>query len=1301
MRFQYGLIVFIGSLALCVSSASAWWDTVVTVKRPVPLISEHEAESMSGVDQSAIQQDAQANGGLGGKAVLMQPGGKPVNVELDLKPGVYALFGIMRDPSAAESFAMGALTLKDHATGKISSWSLPIKAMDDYNASAMFYFPVYTAGKYTASLSILGKDVAIDPALPAYGQLKKDAPNGELTAFIPKFDASPRNALLLDRLELRDVYGNIHQTQQLKHKRMLTSDDELAQIRQAFMDTKPRRINMPSPLGAIDLVKPPAWYTQGNSPEERQEISNAIWSRIPDYNTMVGHDNNTWNGLVKQTVPVSAALWQKTGNPQIGWAAAVYLIGMAEKYPALDFYADGIAGSSNLTAGHNSFGISTSAGKNVYRGWAGPANIKLMEAYDQLFDYIKDNQPLADFVHTKIPTINTPSDLVRFLDRNLLHATVDGANRGFISGGDSHMALAALILGPGPDADWLLANGIFRKISMNMTHRGGIDDHAISSYNRDGVHFIGSVGYYSQDLLEIAEILAQYRKAGGNPRFDLSDTLLYPHVMEAQKTIEQAHFGGGFRILQGDAGDLRNGRLAGKEPWPSRILGGAGLAILEEGQFQKDPSKQIGVALYYGIGRGHAHADTLNLELVAHGVRAMTDLGGRHEGKLHGKPNMRSNRVHNLVEIDDQDFHNPYAGSTTSGTGWNTAFFPSTGAQFMEHYARASSHPYVSLYTRQTTLIDIPLKDHANADDADARAGSYLVDVFRVKGGKIHNYNFHGGVSDAVVTNTQLSDQLDADAAEFLAKHKDGSKLQGVAPQVLQADWRMTDERQKAYQKNDYNAEKPVTTRLNLFGVQGQKVLVGNATSDYYKYDFPFLSVRNAEGDDQKESVYPAVIEAFAGESLIASTKQLVVSPEDKQVDRGVALEVKTTTGVTDVIYSSIAPEREVTIDQPEKPKTTVAGKFAYVSTDAKGLRSAKLVGGNKLQTADIQITTKLAAYQGSVSGVMYADRALTIDAALPAKLMVGQIAQIGGGNGVLNAFKIEAVSGKDGVTRVTHAKTARYYQSAILSNDDENNGVVCEIDPPIFGSDSHFINGTTVSNEAGTKFARVTIEESDRWMHLGWPGYRGSYPTAITMDQIPDTNKDGKHILKLHPKPGAMPKESEDASTPLDIQVTRIDKDGQTFHFKMPEDPNYKQGGWQYNYRMMTNEDNSQTFRAVYPGSSYIWKLDRKTMTPADFTDADEDGLVKMAAYLYGPGDRFELDTFVHMTRQNDDSFLINTNTPFELSLSAKLGKSLQISQDGKTYKPLASKIVAGMLQASLSADDLADGKIWLRVTK
>lgn len=1260
-----------------------WWDTVCTKFRPIPLMREIEAEQCDGANPANVQSDKEADGGRGGKAVQLVPGGARLSAELEVKPGLYGVWVIARNPEGAISNALVRLEVKEHATGQTRGWSMIGVCDAAYHAFGQLYFPAYAGGKYTVTIS-----------LP-----EKMAPLPEEKAVREFFDESTgklktpsAGCLLVDRLEIRDALAHCAQ-KALKTKRMLTSDEELAKIRQGFADKPPPSISYgPIVRESFTLSGPKAapWWPNGRPPSERAARNEMIWAKAPDFNAHTTQSGATpWAWFLGRDadamVSCAAKAYELTGNAEFGWDGAVALCAVAEKFPTIDFFAQSLDKHTNLRA-EIPFAFNVSPGKVVYRGWAGAAMTALVRDYDRLFDFIKENRELAAFVGTKIPWIKTPRDVLRLLDTNILQAGADDCERTYIEGNDEPKAIIPLVQGVTEESNRMLQEGIFNAMCMNMTFRGGIDDQAVSSYSRDGVHYIGSVGYLSKDLQKIAEILRQYRAAGGPAKFDVFDKKVCPQMEEADSTIAQLRLGGGFRLLVGDAGDLRVRREENTTPYPSRVLGGFGATVLESGQFEKDPRKTRAVGLFFGIGRGHSHQDTLNIEIFAHGCRVSPDLGGRDEGKFKGKPNMRWNRVHNLVEVDDKNFMNEYAGSTTSGTGWLTSFSPQPGAPFAEHRARATSHPGVSLYARQLALVDAGERE------------SYLFDVFRVRGGKAHTWCFHGCPTNSFAVNAPLAAASSKTAKDYLAKHFEGTRQEGVTPAILQADWMMNPKLQQSYQGEHYESARPVTTRVRLLGHAGEKLMVGNAWSDHYQYNFPFLYSRGEQESEGRESVFPAIIEPFAGSPFIQEVKAVAISGADtKGAEAPVAVQVKTTGGATDLLYASLRPGEVATLDGGAR----VSGRFAYVSRDAQGLRLAHLVGGAELVDGNVAIRAEKSAYSATITSARFDEREISVDQPLPTRLLKGAVVNLGGDRN-LHAFKLESLENAGGGCKIVHEKTARYFQSSILSMDEKNGWVESEIEPPVFGCDPEFITGTVITNEKGDRWWRTGIVEGDRWVNFGFPGYRGSWSNKVALDDFPDANGDGRRILRLigGSKDKDENEQSLDGKPLVELEVTRVTSDGENVYFKLPKDEKYQRGGWQYARRWFVNEDGSKRWLAAYPGSSFLWKAEGGFKT-SDFTDANGDGKTKFSAMLYGPGDRLTLDAFVAVRRAGAALYEVRANTPCALTLPAGGAARVEVSADGKTFLPLAAKSQGDRLEIALSETDLADGIIFLRLSK
>ena len=130
---------------------------------------------------------------------------------------------------------------------------------------------------------------------------------------------------------------------------------------------------------------------------------------------------------------------------------------------------------------------------------------------------------------------------------------------------------------------------------------------------------------------------------------------------------------------------------------------------------------------------GHHHEDSLNLVYWKDGQEALTDLGYLWDRP--DKHNTVRTIAHNTVIVDEQD-------QKRDGRGGSLHLFDGTGRVKV---AAVSSRAYeVDTYHRLCAVID-----HGGG-------GSYLIDCFRVAGGRVHDYLFHGPVAEGVLRNLHL-----------------------------------------------------------------------------------------------------------------------------------------------------------------------------------------------------------------------------------------------------------------------------------------------------------------------------------------------------------------------------------------------------------------------------------------------------------------------------------------------------------------------------------------------------------------
>ncbi|HPD30993.1 MAG TPA: heparinase II/III family protein [Phycisphaerae bacterium] len=167
---------------------------------------------------------------------------------------------------------------------------------------------------------------------------------------------------------------------------------------------------------------------------------------------------------------------------------------------------------------------------------------------------------------------------------------------------------------------------------------------------------------------------------------------------------------------------------------PSRLLDGYGMAILN------NPQNRLAVSVFHGLRGSHAHADRLNIELFGRNRRLSPDLGypDAMNEYVAGIYSWSKNTVsHNTLLVDDRKQDGNVAGTVLR-------FHESPTAHAVDIDA-AGTYAKTDIYRRTLVLVDV---DNDN---------SYLVDVFRARGGSKHVLSIHGPEGQFTMTGTTLS----------------------------------------------------------------------------------------------------------------------------------------------------------------------------------------------------------------------------------------------------------------------------------------------------------------------------------------------------------------------------------------------------------------------------------------------------------------------------------------------------------------------------------------------------------------
>lgn|GEM_PF-2910570 len=1227
-------------LLLSSGLAHAWWDTRLEATRP-GLPATQEFPAATGGEGTP---DAQADGGKGGRVLPLRKGGKAISQTVTLKPGLYSWSAICRLIEEKTRTPLFRLTLSRKGQ-ELERWLLPGRVGGFYGA-VTFYLPIREEGSYTLSLALEGSReelLALAKETRPDGSTVERFEEKEVKHLLRSIDEV--DMVLVDRFELAGTLAPGPLRQRKKSRNL--APERAAELLE-LASLKPRRKG----------------ETKGNV--------STLWDRLPGYNRLASENRDSFGGYRMNSLKRAVNDYLESGKEEDGLYAALMLCGLAEKWPAVQYSATYLGGHAYLSKESIPPWLTNTAnmvGKTLYRGWSPGIAVPLIVSYDVLFDFIAKNPELLARVREKLPSIRTHDDLIAFLDERLLWCSARDCRRGWISS-DALPPLIAEVFGPGPEADAVLSSTIFDRIQTNMTHLGGIDDQAVTSYNRDGVHYISSAVYFAPVLGDLAGSLAGYRKLGGDPAFDLYSLPGGRNAALNPYTLEAIHVAGGFLLMAGDGGSYKHGRKKPYHPHPSRVLGGTGYTILEAGNEEGDPLKGRALGIYWGGGRGHAHCDTLSIELFAQGSRMAPDLGGRHEGKYVGSPNMRSNRVHNLVEVDDRNFWNK-GPSTTPATGWLVSFAPARhGSQFAEHGASAISHPQVKLYRRQTALMSVP---------GERREESYLFDVFRVRGGKIHSYHFHGGDTGAIRTNVELKP---AERNRFLREHKEGSRFEGVAGKIVEVEWPLRPSTQKGYQEKEYEKDFQPVTRLFLLGQNEEPVLIGNAHSKHYQYDYPFFYLRKV-AQRSLESVFPAVIEMYAGKPFIREVRPLELPMGDALGP--VALEVETTGGRTDFLFASGEPEKEKAIGETR----SVTGRFALVAAYGGRLDEARLTGGTRLRTPQIAIEVPAARLQWKITRVDYPGRKLELDKPIPASFR-GSVVLINNGSR-LHAFNLEAAGGSG----VTLKEYPAYYQSNLLRMGADDRTVTGELEAGQAAWDPRFAHNTVLANEDRSRTWRVEAFEDDgHWMTIGYPGYRWSFPIEATLEDFPDLDGDGRRIATLEP---ASKREVPEYGK---LEITQVANQRISFRIpkETPADARIHRGGWAMDGHVLVPEGGKRRFYTRYSGSNMQWRL-QSPIAAEDLTDPNGDGKRKLHAYVFGEGDEMEVDASVQVRYDAKKRiYEVGTNTPATIALPAGAPLPTTASYGNRHNEPLKTAARDGSTVIEITPAMVEAGTIRLK---
>ena len=349
----------------------------------------------------------------------------------------------------------------------------------------------------------------------------------------------------------------------------------------------------------------------------------------------------------------------------------------------------------------------------------------------------------------------------------------------------------------------------------------------------------------------------------------------------------------------------------------------------------------------------HRHRDVLSISAYAFGRELLSDRGyfsGSGQLTPDGRSGQfwcRSTLSHNLVVVDEEE-------QAAEGCGSDLELFGVAPGIEVVQACGVNVYPQCETYRRTSTLIRSP------------EGGAYMVDLFRVKGGRTHQYSFHCNGSLESLTPEQSAPHP-VELAEAWSEWVDNARA--VVPEEPHTfTWRCGGVNMDLALLN----AKDTVDRIVITDAPGWREA---SLSEFEKPPIQQILAehRLASPDGKLTTQYAAVIVPYQGsDSPVRSTRLL----ENDGETGVIAIEVRFDDR-TDIIVS--------THDQQSRQfgPVTAAGEFAFVSLDTDGRAvQGYLLKGTSLVCGDLRIRLPEGSTTLPVRSVT--DRTVHLDRPVP-----------------------------------------------------------------------------------------------------------------------------------------------------------------------------------------------------------------------------------------------------------------------------------------------------------------------------
>ncbi len=418
------------------------------------------------------------------------------------------------------------------------------------------------------------------------------------------------------------------------------------------------------------------------------------------------------------------------------------------------------------------------------------------------------------------------------------------------------------------------------------------------------------------------------------------------------------------------------------------------------------PANGRAIYLHYGSGKGHSHHDCLTLGVLAKNVDMMPD---------HGYPEFTGGWPQRIAWTSHTASHNTLlVGDQRSGysPGGKLNLFCVAPPLRVMDVSSKTAYPALKTYRRTAALVDV------SEDD------SYVVDIFRARGGKSHRLMYPGGATTAEVTGLTLTPQAkgtfagpEVEYTTLPGKGETTSNTSGLSylfdvarsgakvDAAYTVDWTIEDLRGRiAAGKAPHLRVHALTPCDEVALASGQPPQNKGGNPKCLRY-----LIQSRLGDNV-QSQFVSVIEPYDKTPFITRVRRLQVEHQ-ADVNAVAALAVDLADGRTDVVISCEEPTAvkvEGGID--------FNGTYALVRLVGGQVKTMRMAGGTLLRVGEVELRSGVAAYTGTVKAVDIsnpADNRVTLEPALPAgAALAGEVIHFRNSQPQDTSYDIKAIAG-------------------------------------------------------------------------------------------------------------------------------------------------------------------------------------------------------------------------------------------------------------------------------------------------